>query len=76
MELLGRRAAVVNLPRETADVADLADSPHGYATFRCLLRQAAPAAAVSQFVERYRRGIPWEYDHPLEKRALERGMIL
>ena len=30
-------------------------------------------SAVSQFVERYRRGIPWEYDHPLEKRALERG---
>ncbi len=30
-------------------------------------------SAVSQFVERYRRGVPWEYDHPLEKRALERG---
>ena len=30
-------------------------------------------SAVSQFVERYRRGIPWDYDHPLEKRALERG---
>ena len=30
-------------------------------------------SAVSQFVERYRRGVPWDYDHPLEKRALERG---
>ena len=30
-------------------------------------------SAVSQFVERYRYGVPWEYDHPLERRALERG---
>ena len=30
-------------------------------------------SAVSQFVERYRHGVPFEYDHPLEKRALERG---
>ena len=30
-------------------------------------------SAVSQFVERYRHGVEWEYDHPLEKRALERG---
>lgn len=30
-------------------------------------------SAVSQFVERYRHGVPWEYDHYLEKRALERG---
>ena len=30
-------------------------------------------SAVSQFVERYRRGAAWDYDHPLEKRALERG---
>ena len=30
-------------------------------------------SAVSQFVERYRHGAPWEYDHPLEQRALERG---
>ena len=30
-------------------------------------------SAVSQFVERYRRGDSWEYDHPLEQRALERG---
>ena len=30
-------------------------------------------SAVSQFVERYRHGASWEYDHPLEKRALERG---
>ncbi len=30
-------------------------------------------SAVSQFVERYRRGVPWDYDHPLEMRALERG---
>ena len=44
-ELLGRRAAVVNLPREAADVADLAASPRGYATFRRLLRQAARTAA-------------------------------
>ncbi len=44
-ELLGRRAAVVNLPREVADVADLATCPHGYATFRRLLVQAARTAA-------------------------------
>ncbi|WP_419848861.1 DNA polymerase III subunit alpha [Candidatus Poriferisocius sp.] len=30
-------------------------------------------SAVSRFVERYRHGAEWEYDHPLEKRALERG---
>ena len=30
-------------------------------------------SAVSQFVARYRHGAAWEYDHPLEKRALERG---
>ncbi|MCY4529875.1 MAG: DNA polymerase III subunit alpha, partial [Chloroflexi bacterium] len=30
-------------------------------------------SAVSQFVERYRHGAEWEYDHPLERRALERG---
>ena len=30
-------------------------------------------SAVSQFVERYRRGASWEYDHPLEERALRRG---
>ena len=30
-------------------------------------------SAVSQFVERYRHGVPWDYDHPLEQRALERG---
>ena len=51
---------------------------------RCLLDLAYQVAlirpgvgvqgsAVSQFVERYRHGAPWEYDHPLEKRALERG---
>ena len=30
-------------------------------------------SAVSRFVERYRHGVSWEYDHPLEERALERG---
>ena len=51
---------------------------------RCLLDLAYQVAlirpgvgvqgsAVSQFVERYRHGVTWEYDHPLEKRALERG---
>ena len=30
-------------------------------------------SAVSQFVERYRYGAEWEYEHPLERRALERG---
>ena len=30
-------------------------------------------SAVSQFVERYRHGAEWEYDHPLEARALARG---
>ena len=30
-------------------------------------------SAVSNFVERYRHGAPWDYDHPLERRALERG---
>ena len=44
-ELLGRRAAIVNLPREAADVADLAQRPRGYATFQRLLRQAARTAA-------------------------------
>ena len=30
-------------------------------------------SSVSQFVERYRHGVAWDYDHPLEERALERG---
>ena len=30
-------------------------------------------SAVSQFVERYRHGAPWDYDHPSEERALKRG---
>ena len=30
-------------------------------------------SAVSQFVDRYRHGVEWDYDHPLERRALERG---
>ena len=30
-------------------------------------------SAVSLFVERYRHGASWDYDHPLERRALERG---
>ena len=30
-------------------------------------------SAVSQFVDRYRHGVEWEYDHPLEQRALARG---
>ena len=30
-------------------------------------------SAVSKFVERYRHGAEWEYDHPLERRALERA---
>ncbi len=51
---------------------------------RCLLDLAYQVAlirpgvgvqgsAVSQFVERYRHGASWDYDHPLEQRALERG---
>ena len=30
-------------------------------------------SAVSKFVDRYRHGAQWHYDHPLERRALERG---
>ena len=30
-------------------------------------------SAVSKFVDRYRHGVEWDYDHPLERRALERG---
>ena len=28
---------------------------------------------MSYFIPRYRHGMPWTYDHPLEKRALQRG---
>ena len=28
---------------------------------------------MSKFVDRYRHGAEWDYDHPLERRALERG---
>ncbi len=34
---------------------------------------AVQGSAVSQFVERYRHGANWEYDHPPERRALARG---
>ena len=44
-QLLGRRSAVVSLPREATDVAELAARPHGYATFQRLLRQAGRNAA-------------------------------
>ena len=30
-------------------------------------------SAVSDFIERYRHGMSWTYDHPLEERALKRG---
>ena len=30
-------------------------------------------SAVSQFAERYRHGAPWQYDDPLEERAVARG---
>ena len=30
-------------------------------------------SAVSKFIDRYRHGAEWTYDHPLEERALERG---
>ena len=40
-----------------------------------LIRPGVGAAesAVSKFVDRYRYGAGWEYDHPLEERALARG---
>ena len=33
---------------------------------------------ISQFIDRYRRGVDWDYDHPLEEHALRRtkGVIL
>ena len=43
-ELLGRRAAVVNLPDGLADVGDLAALPHGQPLFRRLLAVAASFA--------------------------------
>ena len=35
-------------------------------------------SAVNKFIERYRQGVPWPYDHPLEQRSLERscGIII
>ena len=42
--LLGRRAAVVNLPQGVADVGELATLPQGRALFRRLLERAARAA--------------------------------
>ena len=30
-------------------------------------------SAVSQFIDRYRHGVQWDYDHELEERALRRG---
>ena len=30
-------------------------------------------SAVSQFIDRYRHGVEWNYDHKLEERALKRG---
>ena len=42
--LLGRRAAVVDLPAGVADVADLATRPDGRRVFLRLLERAARAA--------------------------------
>ena len=44
VDLLGRRAAVVTLPRGVADVADLATHPDGRGVFLRLLARAARAA--------------------------------
>lgn len=30
-------------------------------------------SGVSRFIDRYRNGAKWAYDHPLEKRSMERG---
>lgn len=43
-ELLGNRAAVVNLPQGVADLGELATQPNGQLLFRRLLAQAANAA--------------------------------
>ena len=43
-DLLGRRAAVVNLPQGIADVGELATLPHGQLLFRRLLARAAQNA--------------------------------
>ena len=43
-QLLGRRAAVVNLPQGVADVGELAALPYGQPLFRRLLARAARAA--------------------------------
>ena len=50
---------------------DLADLAYQVALIRPGV--GTQGSAVSQFVERYRHGAAWEYDHPLEQRALERG---
>ena len=42
--LLGRRAAVVNLPQGIADVGELTTLPHGQLLFRRLLARAAKSA--------------------------------
>ena len=42
--LLGRRAAVVNLPQGIADVGELTALPHGQHLFPRLLERAARAA--------------------------------
>ena len=43
-ELLGNRAAVVNLPDGVSDVGELATQPHGQCLFRQLLARAANSA--------------------------------
>lgn len=40
-QLLGNRAAVVNLPHGVADLGELAALPHGQPLFRRLLARAA-----------------------------------
>ena len=42
--LLGRRAAVVNLPQGIADVGELTTLPNGKLIFRLLLARAAKSA--------------------------------
>ena len=43
-QLLGNRAAVINLPQGIADVGELATQPHGQRLFRQLLARAADSA--------------------------------
>ena len=79
----GRTKGVFMLQSPAQISAGKSLQPQNLMDLACQLALVRPGVGVQgnapeSFIQRYRYAVPWEYDHPLEKRALERtcGVIL